>query len=337
MTRRALRTLVVAAVAGGVASTTLAGGVASATLPPDDGGGTDFVRRQAEEAATAFFAETDPSVSDVACAAPPADEAGAQMRCYGTDSAGNVVVAVATINDLGGIEVAAGQGPPPTAPPSTAPSPVLASYNGSGSAARPVDPITAPTIVRVTHEGAGAFAVQPTQGSVPAGAALVSATGPWDGRYLVGLGGTISGFAITADGNWTLELLAVSSALPLAPGSPAAGDRPDVLRYSSAEALPVTIEYTGTTGIVVRVVTRAGAAVVTEQTGAFAGDVELPPGPGNVLVEAVGSWSVTPPAPPPTTTVAPTTAAPTTTPATGAPTTVQAPSTAAATTTTSAP
>ncbi len=222
MTRRALLTL-----AAAVVTVVGAGGIARATLPPDDGGGTDFVRRQAEAEVTAYFAEADPAVSDVACAAPPEDTAGAQMRCYGTDGAGNVVTAVATINDVGGIEVApAGSGgPAPTAPPPATPDPVLAAYNGTGSAVRPVDPITAPTIVRVTHDGAGAFSVQPQQGGVAAGGPLLNATGPWTGRYLVGLGGTISGFAITADGNWSLELHAVSSAQPLTPGTPASGDR----------------------------------------------------------------------------------------------------------------
>ncbi len=95
---------------------------------------------------------------------------------------------------------------------------------------------------------------------------------------------------------------------------------------------PVTVAYTGTSPIVVRVVTSAGTTVVVDEAGPFSGGVTLPPGPGNVLVEAVGSWTISFPAPAATTTVAPTTSAPTTGPA---PTTL--PPTTLAPTTTSAP
>jgi hypothetical protein len=331
MTRR-----VVAILAPTVTALVLTSGAASATLPPDDTAGTDFIRDQAEAAATEFFAAADPSVAGVACEVPTADSAGVAIRCYATTGIGEVVTATATINDYGDIEMSQGGGPVATTS-TTPPSTMLASYSGEGSAARPVDPITAPTIVRVTHAGAGEFSVQPQHGGVAVGEPIVTTTGVADGRYLVGLGGTISAFAITADGAWTLELHAISSAVPLAPGTPAAGVTPDVVAYASAEAGPVTLEYTGTGPVVVRAVTSAGPTVVVDEATAFTGEVTLPAGPGQLLVDAVGSWTISFPAPTPTsaapTTAAATTASPTSAaPTTAAPPTASPPTTAAPTT-----
>ena len=328
MTRRLLTMLAATSTMLGLAIGA-AGGGAAATLPPDDTGGAVLVRGQAETAAAEFFTAADPSVTNVACVPPAADSPGVQMLCYGTNGAGEVLTATATINDYGDIEMAAaGSGPAPTTP-TTTPSTVLASYSGDGSAARPVDPITAPTIVRVTHAGSGEFSIQPQHGGVAVGAPLLTTTGPADGRYLVGLGGTISSFAITADGAWTLDLKAASTALPLAPGSPATGDTPDVVAYTTAEPGPATIADTGTGPIVIRAVTSGGPAVVVDEATAFTGEVTLPAGPAHLLVDAVGPWTISFPAPVPTT-AEPTTAAPTT--AASAGTTAPGPTTAGPTT-----
>jgi hypothetical protein len=312
MTRRLVSMLAAAAAMPGIALVVTHGG-ASATLPPDDTTGTDLVRGLAETAATEFFTTTDPSIVNVACVAPTADSPGVAMVCYGTNGTGEIVTATATINDYGEIEMAAaGDGPAPTTP-TTAPSTVLASYSGDGSAAQPVDPITAPTIVRVTHDGSGEFSVQPQHGGVAAGDPLITTTGPADGRYLVGLGGTISAFAVTADGAWTLELHAASTALPLAPGSPVSGDTPDVVAYASTDPGPATVEYAGPGPIVIRAVTSGGPAVIVDEAGAFTGDITLPAGPAHLLVDAIGPWTITLPTPPPTTagatTIPPTTVA----------------------------
>jgi hypothetical protein len=342
MTRRLVTMLAATSTMLGLAIGAAAGG-AAATLPPDDTSGAALIRGQAETAAAEFFTTADPSVTSVACVPPASDSAGVEMVCYGTNGAGQVVTATATINDYGDIEMAsAGTGPAPTTP-TTAPSTVLASYSGDGSAARPVDPITAPTIVRVTHAGSAEFSIQPQHGGVAVGEPLLTTTGPVGGRYLVGLGGTISSFAITADGAWTLELNAASTAVPLAPGTPASGDTPDVVAYITPEPGPATVVYTGTGPIVIRAVTSDGPAVVIDEAAAFTGEVTLPAGPGHLLVDAVGSWTITLPAPVPTTaastTAASTTAAPTTAATTGA--TAPGPTTAApaatATPTTEAP
>ena len=307
----------------GIAMAAAVGG-ATATLPPDDTIGTDFIRGQAEAAATEFFVADDPSATNVACVPPSADSPGVETVCYATNAAGEIVTAVATVNDYGDIEMSAtGSGQAPTTPTST-PGTVIATFSGEGSAAQAVDPITAPTIVLVRHDGAGEFSVQPQNGGVPAGEPVISTTGAADGRYLVGLAGTISAFAVTADGAWTLELHPIGSAVPLAPGTPAAGDLPDVVAYANSDAGQVTVDYSGTGPIVVRAVTSAGTTVVVDQTAAFTGAVTLPAGPGQLLVDAAGPWALSFPAPEPTT-VSPSSTSPTT----GAPPTSAAPATSA--------
>ena len=71
-------------------------------------------------------------------------------------------------------------------------------------------------------------------------------TGAWSGRYLVGLGGTISSFAITADGDWTLTVEARSSALAFDAPSGVSGQSPDVIGYDDAAAWSATVSYDGT-------------------------------------------------------------------------------------------
>ena len=96
-----------------------------------------------------------------------------------------------------------------------------------------VDPISGPTIVGVTHAGDGPFSVQPQQGGVPAGPPFATVEGPWSGRYLVGLGGTISGFAVTADGDWTLAVEQRNGALTFDPTAGVTGENPDVVAYET--------------------------------------------------------------------------------------------------------
>ena len=123
-----------------------------------------------------------------------------------------------------------------------------------------VDPIAGPTIVAVTHDGGGAFAVQPQQGGVPVGTPLASVTGAWSGRYLLGLGGTISGFAITADGDWTLTVEQRSTALTFDPTTGATGENADVVAYDDAAPWTATVAYEGSGPIAVRAVTLSGVA-----------------------------------------------------------------------------
>jgi hypothetical protein len=274
--------------------------LAAATVPPDGSDGVSIVRQQAETAAAEFFATiAEDGATHVTCELPSADSAGVVFYCYGVNSAGAPLVAQATINDYGTAEIsAAGSSPTATTAPTTTTSPVVSSAQGTGSQVVQVDPISGPTIVAVTHDGAGTFSVQPQQSGVPAGPPIASAAGSWSGRYLVGLGGTISSFAVTADGNWTLTVQQRTSALAFDSSAGVTGENADVVAYSDAAPWTVTVAYDGDGPIVVRAVTVSGPTELVNQAGPFEGDIVVPAGPGYVTVEAPGAWSLRPKATP---------------------------------------
>ena len=145
-----------------------------------------------------------------------------------------------------------------------------------------VNPVSGPAIVAVTHDGAGAFAVQPQQGGVPLGGPLVSVTGAWSGRYLVGLGGTITAFDVIADGDWTLTVQQRGTALVFDAVAGVAGENPDVVAYSDAAPWSPSLIYDGSGPIVVRAVTVTGAEDLVNQDGPFSGPIDVPAGPGFV-------------------------------------------------------
>ena len=216
--------------------------------------------------------------------------------CYGVNTGGATLVALATINDYGTAEVSAvvpGAAATTTAPTTT--SPILSSAQGTGSQVVQVDPIAGPAIVAVTHDGAGAFEVQPQQGGVPVGAPMVSVTGAWTGRYLAGLGGTISAFAVTADGDWTLTVQRRETALAFDETAGVSGDNSDVVAYNDATVWTATVTYEGAGPIIVTAVTVSGSQELVNQAGPFSGDVEVPAGPGFVTIDAPGPWSLQPP------------------------------------------
>jgi hypothetical protein len=291
-----VRRVILVLVAG--AALALAGTRVWATVPPDEGGGVAIVRAQAEAAAAAYFATAvEGGASHVACETPSADAAGVVFYCFGVDGAGAPLVAQATINDYGTADISALRSTPTaTTAPTTTASPVVDAAQGTGSQVVQVDPIAGPTIVAVTHDGGGAFAVQPQQGGVPVGTPLASVTGAWSGRYLLGLGGTISGFAITADGDWTLTVEQRSTALTFDPTTGATGENADVVAYDDAAPWTATVAYEGSGPIAVRAVTLSGAQELVNQAGPFTGDIEVPAGPGFVTIEAPGSWTLQPPA-----------------------------------------
>lgn len=289
-------------VAGAVAGGLVLAAVAEASVPPPDGAaGVDLVRQQAEAAAVEHFATVvDGGATNIACEVPPEDAAGATFLCYGLAGDGTVLVAVATINDYGSAELTelpAGSAGSPTTSSSAA---LPTSVSGSGTEVVQVDPVTGPAIVTVTHEGAGTFAVQPQQGGVPTGDVVVTATGPVAGRYLLATADTFSAFAVTADGAWTLSVEPTGAALPFDATAGAEGSGPDVVAYDDVSA--VTVDYGGPGPIVVRAATVSGRADLVGEAGAFTGDVELPPGPGFLTIEAPGDWALRPVDPPSTTT-----------------------------------
>lgn len=320
----------------------LPAGVAGATTPPPpDGADTTFLRAQAEQAAGDYFTAGVPGgVTQIACAPPPADVGGVQFLCYAVDAGGDVVVASATVNDYGVPELSPVDGSliASTAAPTPADDPTIQTVEGSGNQTVAVDQIVSPTLVAVSAAAGAPFTLQPEQAGAPVGPAVVDTVGPLAGRYLVGVAGPFSSFHVTAEGNWTITLQRLTSALPLAGGAPAAGQQPDVVSYTDPAAVPVTISYEGTGPIRVTAVTGAGAEVLVDQPGPYTGALDAPAGPGFLAVDATGPWTISPVSAPTTTpTTVPVSDVVPTTVAAAPPSTVAEPTTTAsssATTTT---
>lgn len=250
---------------------------------------TSFLRGEAE----AQFLAANAGATQAACALPPADEPGVLFNCYGVAADGSLIAVVATMNDDGGIEfapldAAATDGAAST----TTAAPTVTS--GSGSDVVAVTPPTGPSIVTVTHEGAGDFAIQPQNAGAPIGDPFAVATGAVTGDYLVVFTSPVSDFAVTADGAWTIEVAAASTAPPFATDTASSGDSPVVLAVPETGELPIAVDYEGSGRVVISVFTASGRQVVVDETGPYTGEATLPAGPGYVGVDAAGAWTVTP-------------------------------------------
>jgi len=256
------------------------------TPPPD----TSFLRGQAEAA----FAAEVPGITGVACAPPPADEAGVSFLCYGVAADSTVVVRLATVNDDGGIgfsdaSVGSTSLEDGTPPATTLPAPI----EGSGNQAVAPIAVSGPSIVAVTHDGAGGFSLQPQRSGVAVGTPTVSTSGPVNGRYLVGLDGAFDSYGVVADGAWTIQLQPTTSAVPLAVDAPAGGSGPDVVRFESTADAAATVTFDGAGPFTMAAVTSAGSVALVEADGSYTGPVALPAGPGFVVVNGSGPWTIT--------------------------------------------
>ena len=229
-----------------------------------------------------------------------------QFLCYAVDASGNVVVARATVNDYGTPELAPVDGSAlPATTLAAANDPTTATYQGTGNAAVAIDPVVGITLVAVTATGSGPFTVQPEQASAPVGPPMLDTTAPVTGRYLAGTAGPFSSFAVTADGDWTIRMQRLSSALALTATTPVTAVQPDVASYADTTALMLTLEADGAGPLTVIAVTAAGPVTLLSQQGPFSGSLTAPTGPGFVSVDAVGSWTLSVAGPASTTTSAP--------------------------------
>lgn len=262
---------------------------AASTLPPTTiAVDTSFLRGQAETQ----FLDANPDATQVACAAPAADEPGVLFNCYAVGADGALVAAVATMNDDGGIEftpldVEASSGATTTtvAPTTT---------SGTGSEVIAVSPASGPSIVVVTHDGAGEFSIQPQNAGAPIGQPFAVGAGAIAGSYLVVFTSPVSDFAVTADGAWTVEVAGAATAPALAADAATAGDQPGVLAVSGPDEFPLAVDYQGSGRIVVTMFSASGLQTIVDETGPFTGEVTLPAGPGYVGVDAAGAWTLIP-------------------------------------------
>ncbi|CAN5776615.1 hypothetical protein BH24ACT5_BH24ACT5_31180 [soil metagenome] len=270
-------------------ATTIAG-------PPATAVDTSLLRDIEEDAAAKYFVElTGGAVTQVACAPPPADEGGVQFVCFALDAGGVVVAAQATVDDYGTPIFDPMAVPDPCAVTSTTVSDVLGTYTATGPQLVSVEAVTGPHVVVLAHTGVAAFAVQPVSNGADAGSPLVSAAGAFTGRTVLNVSGGVDGFRVTADGDWTLEILVATTALSLAPGATVSGDHTDVVSWTGPSPVTATYSYAGTTPFSIVAVAPGGNTSLAAGAGALDGTVAIPAGPSYLQVTADGPWTITAP------------------------------------------
>lgn len=274
--------------------------VTTAPGPPATVVDTSFLRGVAEGAAVLYFADaTGGTVTQVACAPPPADEGGAQFVCFALDASGEVVAAEATVDDYGTPVFDPLAAPNPDATTPTTVSDVVGTYAGTGPQLVVVEALTGPHVVTLTHAGAAAFSVQSMSNGADVGSPLVNLTGAFTGRVVLNGPGTVDAFRITADGAWTLEVRTPTAALTLTPGASVTGDGTDVVSWADPSPVNATFSFTGATAFSIVAVAPGGNTSLASGSGPLDGSIAIPAGPGFIQVTTDGPWTITaPPAPP---------------------------------------
>ena len=153
-----------------------------------------------------------------------------------------------------------------------------------------------PAIVAVTHDGAGAFAVQPQQGGVPARCAARVGH-----RGLVGSlprrpRGTISAFAVTADGDWTLTVSSAARALVFDAAAGVSGAQPRRRRLQRRRRRgqpPSPMKAPGRSSYAPS--PSPDRRISSTRLARSPATIEVPAGPGFVTIDAPGPWSLQPP------------------------------------------
>ncbi|MEU1368517.1 hypothetical protein ABZ454_20580 [Streptomyces sp. NPDC005803] len=190
-------------------------------------------------------------------------------------------------------------GAPEQAPsPLTAGGPVLQCVGGDDDRVAPLTTGAGPVVLDITHRGSGHFVVDALDASLRSGSQLVYTDGPFACRALVnGDDRTVRALRVQADGPWTVEARAVSSALPLE------GDarRPasDVLRYEGGPAI-ATLRHEGDPRsddggyFLVDTFEADGDGFLDElanHVGRWRGEAPLP-GPCLIYARSDGPWSI---------------------------------------------
>ncbi len=167
-------------------------------------------------------------------------------------------------------------------------------HSGSGDSVVTLPEGVDAAMVTVSHDGAASFVVKGLDASEqPTMDLLVNTTGAYSGTVAYGLSGDVGGqavmLAITADGNWTIDVAPLGSAEEFA-GS---GSGDAVFLYSGAST-SLALHHDGAKNFIVFQHTGVAFpfALLVNAVGEYVGTVPLAPGPSVVTVNADGLWTV---------------------------------------------
>jgi hypothetical protein len=166
---------------------------------------------------------------------------------------------------------------------------------GTGDSVIPLPPGATAGIVTASHDGSSNFSVQTLDAAnQPTLDLLVNTIGAYAGSQAFGMqttfgepGATVK---VSADGNWTITIAPISSALELAPTG--AGDA--VFLYSGGAA-NLTLSHDGDSNFAVSQFNddAFNLGLLVNEIGAYQGTVPLSAGPSVITIDANGNWTAT--------------------------------------------
>jgi hypothetical protein len=147
-------------------------------------------------------------------------------------------------------------------------------------------------ILVVSHNGVAAFELSMLDGDLNQLALVESVVGPLSGTYPLGFEGdaTPSYRRIDADGDWTIEIKPVEEAR-VWQADLVSGTGADVLRFEGGASV-VDYSNAGSSNFIVQYHRNPGFDLLVNEIGPIAGTTTMPAGPGVVVVDAAGDWTL---------------------------------------------
>lgn len=170
-------------------------------------------------------------------------------------------------------------------------------YRGEGDSLVRIPVTTKPSLVKITHQGEGHFAVWTLKPSGDKQDLVANTVGDHKGTsaFNTRSGGKVRALSVTADGVWTLQVLPITSARSWAVNAKGAGA--DVIRLAkpSTGLRRLTIRHSGEGHFAVWALSNDGRLkhLLVNKVGDYRGSVALPPGSRYATITADGAWSIT--------------------------------------------
>jgi len=162
--------------------------------------------------------------------------------------------------------------------------------SGSGPSVVKLPPDITGALLFATHNGSSSFVIEALNSSNHLLDVLVSTTGEYSGTTFVDHGEPAK-LKIEADGAWTMRVLPVSSA---ATTKGTAKGKGDTIMLYSGPSLEVQMRHAGPSVFRVRMFSVSANDLMLDRIGVFSGPVRIPEGPGVLIIESDGPWSIKP-------------------------------------------
>ncbi len=143
----------------------------------------------------------------------------------------------------------------------------------------------APAALYARYDGSSNFAIVAHKGGERVGL-LVNVIGAYDGVTLLEAGDQLE---VTGQGAWHIELRPLLG-VPLLKDTPS-GHGDQVVFYPGP-AGKLTATHSGKSNFAVTIYASKGRHLLVNDIGAYSGTVVLPAGPGFLVIEADGDWTI---------------------------------------------